>query len=119
MKKISANSISRWAILCLVPITLTISAPAYTASLSDATVIPDAAEIQLAQTPIGYCKVSDPTGTPLNVRQSPGGRVIGTLKNGTVVALGVTDGSEGEKWTRIIEPKEGYVWSAYLSECKY
>lgn len=119
MKKMSANCIYRWAILCLVPISLTIATPAYTASLSDSTILQDPVPIELAQTPIGYCTVSDPTGTPLNVRQSPGGRVIGTLKNGTVVALGATDGSEGEKWTRIIQPREGYVWSAYLTDCKY
>ena len=32
------------------------------------------------------CKVTDPTGTPLNVRQSPNGKIIGTLANGDVRA---------------------------------
>lgn len=33
------------------------------------------------------CKVTDPTGTPLNVRQSPNGKIIGTLANGTFVII--------------------------------
>ncbi len=74
---------------------------------------------QLAQTPIGYCTVSDPTDSPLNVRDRPNGEVIDTLENGAVVAIGVTDGSEGENWTRIIRPIEGYVWAQYLTDCKY
>jgi len=74
---------------------------------------------QLAQTPVGYCTVSDPTDSPLNVRERPNGEVISTLENGAVVAIGVTDGSEGENWTRIIRPIEGYVWAKYLTDCEY
>ncbi len=33
------------------------------------------------------CKVADPTGTPLNMRDSPNGKVVGTLKNGTIVYI--------------------------------
>ncbi|MGB3511304.1 MAG: SH3 domain-containing protein [Microcoleaceae cyanobacterium] len=74
---------------------------------------------QLAQTPVGYCTVADPTGSPLNVQDKPNGEVIGILENGTTVALGVTDGSEGEEWIKIIAPQEGYVWAEYLTDCKY
>lgn len=74
---------------------------------------------QIAQSPVGYCTISDPTDSPLNVRERPNGKVIGTLENGGVVALGVTDGSEGENWTRIIRPIEGYVWAKYLRDCEY
>ncbi|MGD1808584.1 SH3 domain-containing protein [Dapis sp. BLCC M126] len=74
---------------------------------------------QLAQTPIGYCTVSGLTDSSLNVRDRPNGEVIGSLENGRVVALGVTDGSEGENWTRIISPIEGYVSAKYLTDCKY
>ncbi len=31
------------------------------------------------------CKVADPTGTPLNVRASPNGKISQTLKNGSIV----------------------------------
>ena len=34
------------------------------------------------------CIVSDPTGTPLNVRATPNGRIIGSLSNGTRVQAG-------------------------------
>jgi hypothetical protein len=33
------------------------------------------------------CKVTDPTGTPLNVRASPGGKITGKLPNGTLVSV--------------------------------
>ncbi|QNH56853.1 SH3 domain-containing protein, partial [Limnospira indica] len=76
-------------------------------------------ELQLAQTPVGACIVNDPTGTPLNVRATPAGKIVGSLPNGTRVILGITDGREGPNWTRIIGPIEGFVWSLYLSNCVY
>jgi uncharacterized protein YraI len=33
------------------------------------------------------CRVTDPTGTPLNVRTAPGGRIVGTLVNGQRVSV--------------------------------
>ncbi|MTJ10354.1 MULTISPECIES: SH3 domain-containing protein [unclassified Anabaena] len=33
------------------------------------------------------CKVTDPTGTPLNVRDVPNGRIINQLKNGKEVYI--------------------------------
>jgi hypothetical protein len=33
------------------------------------------------------CIVSDPTGTPLNIRERPQGRIVGSLRNGTYVRL--------------------------------
>lgn len=33
------------------------------------------------------CVVADPTGTPLNARDVPDGRVVGTLRNGTAVHI--------------------------------
>jgi len=119
MNKISTNCISRLAVFGLIPITLTLATPANTAIQPRPTVSETSDPFQLVQTPIGYCTVADPTGTPLNVRQKPNGKVIGSLKNGTIVALGETDGSEGEKWTKIIKPLQGYVWSDYLTDCKY
>ncbi|VXD23043.1 exported hypothetical protein [Planktothrix serta PCC 8927] len=119
MNKRSPTSIFKVAVFGLIPITLTLATPAHTAMQSRPTVYATSDPFLLAQTPIGYCTVADPSGTPLNVRQTPNGKVIGSLKNGTIVALGVTDGSEGEKWTKIINPLEGYVWSDYLTDCKY
>ncbi|MBE9146522.1 SH3 domain-containing protein [Planktothrix mougeotii] len=119
MNKKAATTLFKVAVVGLIPITLTQATPAHTAIQSRSTISETSDSLQLVQTPIGYCTVADPTGTPLNVRQKPNGKVIGSLKNGTIVALGVTDGSEGEKWTKIIRPLEGYVWSDYLTDCKY
>src|SRR5262245_35136615 len=33
------------------------------------------------------CRVMDPTNTPLNVRTSPDGNIVGTLSNGTLVKI--------------------------------
>ena len=33
------------------------------------------------------CRVMDPTGTPLNVRTAPNGRVLGALPNGILVSV--------------------------------
>jgi hypothetical protein len=62
------------------------------------------------------CLVSDPTGTPLNVRQSPNGSVIGTLRNGQGVALARTS----EPWVKISRVLDGrlteigWVWNKYV-----
>ena len=48
------------------------------------------------------CLVTDPSGTPLNVRETPGGRIKATLDNGMVVEIGETgaDG-KGRRWGKI------------------
>ncbi len=64
---------------------------------------------------ITVCTVSDPTGTPLNIRATPNGRIIGSLSNGTRVQVG--RGSSG-RWRKVFtESGEGYVLNAYLSNC--
>ncbi|GAA6615940.1 SH3 domain-containing protein [Scytonema sp. NUACC26] len=75
---------------------------------------------QLAQTSVGSCVVSVQSGSKLNVRKTPNTRgvTVGSLQNGTRVALGVTDGSEGNNWTRIIAPVEGYVTRSFLKNCR-
>jgi uncharacterized protein YgiM (DUF1202 family) len=45
------------------------------------------------------CTVSDPTGTPLNVRSRANGKIIAKLKNGTLVEI--DDSTAGNKWSRI------------------
>ncbi|NEQ73482.1 MAG: SH3 domain-containing protein [Okeania sp. SIO2C9] len=101
------------AFLCLLE--LKIVAQAITTETNIRTI----PKYQLAQTPIGYCTVGNLTDSPLNVRDKPDGEIIDTLESGTVVALGVTDGSEGENWIRIITPIEGYVSARYLKDCQY
>lgn len=48
------------------------------------------------------CKVTDPTGTPLNVRSAPNGRITGKARNGLVVYIerDATD-DNGKAWVKI------------------
>lgn len=61
------------------------------------------------------CLVADPTLTPLNVRKSPNGPILGAIYNGTLV---VVMGHRGD-WVRIVPHeaagKSGWVWLKYLT----
>ena len=68
----------------------------------------------------GTCRIADPTGTPLNVRQGPQGRIIGTLRNGTIVHVSATARDhKGQAWARIVDAEGrrtiGWVLRAYMS----
>ena len=59
------------------------------------------------------CTVADPSGTPLNVRESPDGAILGALSNG----VRVTTRKRLGDWVRIIPEaagKSGWVWREYL-----
>lgn len=45
------------------------------------------------------CRVTDPTGTPLNLRDAPNGAVVGSIRNGLVVFIrdGAND-EQGRPW---------------------
>ncbi|CAN5578058.1 hypothetical protein BH10ACI1_BH10ACI1_08630 [soil metagenome] len=55
------------------------------------------------------CKVADTTGTPLNVRSSPNGRILQTLRNDTTVYIEETSyDSKNRPWVKIsISNKNG------------
>lgn len=64
--------------------------------------------------------MTDPTGTPLNVRASPNGRIIGTLANGTYVAiLENRNAANGKPWVRVetYDTKKpiGWVFREFVS----
>jgi hypothetical protein len=66
------------------------------------------------------CKVTDPTGTPLNVRESPNGKIIGTLPNGTLVSIvEYKEAANGKPWVKVqhYETKKpiGWVFREYVS----
>jgi hypothetical protein len=66
------------------------------------------------------CYVTDPTGTPLNVRASPNGAIIGTLKNGKfVLIVERANAANGKPWALVVdfETKQriGWVFYRYLS----
>lgn len=68
------------------------------------------------------CVVSDPTGTLLNVREAPNGRVVGTIANGVWVSVRTRTTERGKAWAYIhdsdmagtIGPPLGWVFDAYL-----
>lgn len=48
------------------------------------------------------CKVTDPTGTPLNVRSSPNGEIVNALRNGREVYIHeVARDNQGRAWVKI------------------
>lgn len=62
------------------------------------------------------CIVADPTGTPLNVRAEPKGRILSILENG--IAVQVTDETwvGGKRWVRVSadDGTRGWVFADYL-----
>ena len=48
------------------------------------------------------CVVADPTRTPLNVRSSPNGTILGALHNDTKVTIRETATAGGQKWVRVV-----------------
>ena len=63
------------------------------------------------------CVVADPTGTPLNVRGTPNGAVLGALHNDTRVIVAETRLAGGQKWARVVPEigKQGWVFRNYLN----
>lgn len=65
------------------------------------------------------CTVTDPTGTPLNIRNAPGGRVIGTLRNGTEVYIEeLRSDEQGRAWAKVSNPNRrslGWVFREFVS----
>jgi hypothetical protein len=65
------------------------------------------------------CRVADPTGTPLNVRMSPNGQIVGTYRNGTPVAVldRALDG-RGRPWVYVRADQSGapigWAFGSYL-----
>ena len=47
------------------------------------------------------CLVADPTGTPLNVRKTPNGAILGTLPNGLPVTVLDITSYRGQTWAHI------------------
>lgn len=66
------------------------------------------------------CKVTDPTGTPLNVRASPNGKIIGTLANGTFVTIvDSKNAANGKPWVKVQHAETntpiGWVFREFVS----
>ncbi|WP_296577194.1 peptide-binding protein [Phreatobacter sp.] len=54
------------------------------------------------------CRVMDPTGTPLNIRDAPNGEVIGRIRNGSLVTrLRVREDHRGRPWAYVADRGSG------------
>lgn len=65
------------------------------------------------------CRVTDPTGTPLNLRDTPNGTVVGSIRNGLIVFIqdGASD-EHGRSWVLISSPTGttlGWVFREFVS----
>jgi hypothetical protein len=66
------------------------------------------------------CEVLDPTGTPLNVRASPNGHIVGTLRNGVQVSvLDRSSDREGKSWVYVGHSEDrspiGWVYDQFIN----
>ncbi len=65
------------------------------------------------------CKVTDPTGTPLNVRNRPNGNVINTLTNGRQIRIDqLAEDEQGRTWAKVGSFQNGKyrVWGWVIRE---
>ena len=66
------------------------------------------------------CRVADPTGTPLNVRAAPDGEIDGTVSNGELVRVVMTDRDKrGRVWALVERIRDnqalGWVYREFIS----
>lgn len=66
------------------------------------------------------CRVTDPTGTPLNVRTGPNGKIVGKVRNGKLVTtLEYTSDRSGRPWVYVADYKSeepiGWVYREFVS----
>ncbi|OOS25754.1 SH3 domain-containing protein [Moraxella pluranimalium] len=61
------------------------------------------------------CKVTDPTGTPLNLRTSPNGKIIRKVKNFTPVhIMEYAYDNKGRPWAYISFRQNGNTYYGYV-----
>lgn len=53
------------------------------------------------------CRVADPTGTRLNVRSAPNGKIVGTFANGQEVSILAGSEFSGKKWVYVGDTANG------------
>ena len=66
------------------------------------------------------CEIMDPTGTPLNVRASPNGHIVGTLRNGVqIIVLDRASDQKGQAWVYVGRSNDqspiGWVYRQFIA----
>jgi serine/threonine protein kinase, bacterial len=66
----------------------------------------------------GTCRITDPTSTPLNIRERPNGEIVGTINNGRIVSILKFALDENSKpWAKIRDKsgRTGWVIREFIS----
>ena len=66
------------------------------------------------------CVIADPTGTPLNIRTTPNGKVVGRISNGERVRIADRTVENGKEWAYISSGASrpmGWVFRRFI-ECR-
>ena len=64
------------------------------------------------------CVVADPTGTPLNIRTSPNGKIVGKIANGERIRISDQTTENGKEWAYISNAASrpmGWVFRKFLA----
>jgi hypothetical protein len=64
------------------------------------------------------CVVADPTGTPLNIRTSPNGKIVGKVGNGERIRISDQTTENGKEWAYISNAASrpiGWVFRKFLA----
>ena len=64
------------------------------------------------------CVVADPTGTPLNIRTSPNGKIVGKISNGERIRISDQTTENGKEWAYISNAASrpmGWVFRKFLA----
>ena len=64
------------------------------------------------------CVVADPTGTPLNIRTSPNGKIVGKIANGERIRISDQMTENGKQWAYISNTASrpmGWVFRKFLA----
>jgi hypothetical protein len=67
------------------------------------------------------CRVADPTGTPLNIRDKPNGKIVATARNGVLIQVYDNQDafdSQGRRWYLVglntSSAPDGYAFARYI-----
>jgi len=64
------------------------------------------------------CVVADPTGTPLNIRTSPNGKIVGKIANGERIRISDQTTENGKEWAYISNAASrpiGWVFRKFIA----
>ena len=64
------------------------------------------------------CVVADPTGTPLNIRTSPNGKIVGRIANGERIRISDQTTENGKEWAYISNAASrpiGWVFRKFIA----